>query len=60
MQPGDSTETIVLGDLVLGDLNDEPRVATTQLLLGSEDADLTSDDKFDFVRLYNLVDSIPR
>lgn len=55
MQPDDTTETIVLGDL-----NDEPRAATTQLLLGPEDADITTDDKLDIVRLYNLVDSIPR
>jgi endonuclease/exonuclease/phosphatase family metal-dependent hydrolase len=46
--------------IVLGDFNDEPRAATTQMFLGPEDADATSADKFDDVRLYNLVDSIPR
>lgn len=46
--------------IVLGDLNDEPRAATSQLLMGPEDADVTSDDKNDKVRLYNLIDSIPR
>jgi hypothetical protein len=28
--------------------------------MGPEDADATSADKLDYVRLYNLVDSIPR
>jgi endonuclease/exonuclease/phosphatase family metal-dependent hydrolase len=46
--------------IVLGDFNDEPRAATTQMFMGPEDADTTSSDKFDYVRLYNLVDSIPR
>ena len=46
--------------IALGDFNDEPRAATTQMFLGPEDADATSSDKFDDVRLYNLVDSIPR
>lgn len=46
--------------IVLGDFNDEPRAATTQLFMGPEDADATSTDKFDPVRLYNLVDGIPR
>jgi endonuclease/exonuclease/phosphatase family metal-dependent hydrolase len=45
--------------IVLGDFNDEPRAATTQMFMGPEDADATSTDKFDYVRLYNLVDSIP-
>jgi endonuclease/exonuclease/phosphatase family metal-dependent hydrolase len=45
--------------IVTGDLNDEPRAATTQMLLGPEDADATSDDQLDPVRLYNLVDAIP-
>jgi hypothetical protein len=44
---------------VLGDFNDEPRAATTQLFMGPEDADATSADKFDPVRLYNLGDGIP-
>jgi endonuclease/exonuclease/phosphatase family metal-dependent hydrolase len=46
--------------IVLGDFNDEPRAATTQMFIGPEDADATSTDKFDDVRLYNLVDGIPR
>ena len=46
--------------IVLGDFNDEPHAATTQIFLGPEDADATSADKFDYARLYNLVDSIPR
>lgn len=46
--------------LVLGDFNDEPRAATSQIIAGPEDADVTSDDKIDPMRLYNLVDSIPR
>lgn len=45
--------------VVLGDLNDEPQAATSQILLGPEDADVTSDDKLDSVRLYNLMASIP-
>ena len=45
--------------IVLGDFNDEPRAATTQMFMGPEDADATSADKFDPVRLYNLVDAIP-
>ncbi len=55
MQPTVTTHTIVLGDF-----NDEPHAATTQMFLGPEDADATSDDKLDYTRLYNLVDSIPR
>ena len=46
--------------IVLGDFNDEPRAATTQMFLGPEDADATSADKLDYVRLYNLGDGIPR
>ena len=45
--------------IVLGDLNDVPRAATTQMLLGPEDADVTSPDRLDPVRLYNLMDGIP-
>lgn len=45
--------------IVLGDFNDEPRAATTQQILGPADRDVTTDDKLDKVRLYNLVDSIP-
>ncbi|MDJ0754353.1 MAG: endonuclease/exonuclease/phosphatase family protein [Ardenticatenaceae bacterium] len=46
--------------VLLGDFNDVPRAATSQILLGVEDADATSDDKFDDVRLFNLTDSIPQ
>jgi hypothetical protein len=45
--------------IVLGDLNDEPRAATTQQILGPADRDVTSDDKLDKFRLYNLLDAIP-
>ena len=45
--------------VVLGDLNDEPRAATSQLLLGPEDADATRPDKGDAWRLFNLTDSVP-
>jgi hypothetical protein len=55
MQPAGTFHTIALGDF-----NDEPHAATTQMLLGPEDADATSDDQLDYTRLYNLVDSIPR
>jgi endonuclease/exonuclease/phosphatase family metal-dependent hydrolase len=54
MKPVGSARTIVLGDF-----NDEPRAATTQLFMGPEDADATSTDKFDYARLYNLGDAIP-
>lgn len=45
--------------VLLGDLNDEPRAQTSQLLLGPEDADATSDDKLDWVRLHNVTEAIP-
>jgi endonuclease/exonuclease/phosphatase family metal-dependent hydrolase len=45
--------------VVLGDLNDEPLAATSQLLLGPADGDIKTDDKHNSNRLYNLVDSIP-
>jgi endonuclease/exonuclease/phosphatase family metal-dependent hydrolase len=54
MRSGDSAQAIVLGDF-----NDEPRAATSQLLLGPPDADASKDDQLDFARLYSLVDSIP-
>lgn len=54
MQTDDTTHT-----LVLGDLNDEPRAATSQILLGAADADVTTADHFDYVRLYNLMEPIP-
>lgn len=46
--------------ILLGDLNDEPYAATTQLLLGPEDTDATREDTRDPVRLYNLATGIPR
>jgi endonuclease/exonuclease/phosphatase family metal-dependent hydrolase len=55
MQPEGTARTIVLGDF-----NDEPHAATTQMLMGPEDADATATDKLDDVRLYNLVAGIPR
>lgn len=55
LKPESAVRTIVLGDF-----NDEPHAATTQMFMGPEDADATSADKLDYVRLYNLVDSIPR
>jgi endonuclease/exonuclease/phosphatase family metal-dependent hydrolase len=45
--------------IVLGDLNDEPRAATSQIFCGPADSDVKSTDQGDPVRLYNLVDSIP-
>jgi endonuclease/exonuclease/phosphatase family metal-dependent hydrolase len=45
--------------IVLGDMNDEPLAATSQVCLGPPDADINSSDKFDHVRLYNLVDAVP-
>jgi len=47
-------------NIVLGDLNDEPMAATTQMLAGGTvDRDITSDDAGDAVRLYNLLDALP-
>jgi endonuclease/exonuclease/phosphatase family metal-dependent hydrolase len=45
--------------IVLGDLNDEPLAATSQIFYGPADRDVKSADQDDPVRLYNLVDSIP-
>jgi endonuclease/exonuclease/phosphatase family metal-dependent hydrolase len=45
--------------ILLGDLNDGPDAATTQLLLGPEDFSLAKRDKGDDVRLYNLAEYIP-
>ncbi len=45
--------------IVLGDFNDEPLAATSQISLGPPDRDVKSTDQSDPVRLYNLVDSIP-
>jgi endonuclease/exonuclease/phosphatase family metal-dependent hydrolase len=54
MAPRDGTHFIVTGDF-----NDGPRAQTSQMLLGPEDADATTDDKLDWVRLYNLTESVP-
>jgi len=46
--------------IVLGDMNDEPQAATTQILLGgTPDRDVKTDGSGDRVRLYNLVDALP-
>ncbi|MCC7368555.1 MAG: endonuclease/exonuclease/phosphatase family protein [Chloroflexi bacterium] len=54
LQAADAPQVVLLGDL-----NDEPLAATTQLLLGPADSDVTSPDRRDGVRLYNLCDTIP-
>lgn len=46
--------------VVMGDLNDEPRAATSQLFTGPEDSDATRADRGDRWRLYNLTDAVPR
>ena len=45
--------------IVLGDFNDGPAAATSQLLLGPSDGDVSRPDQHDPVRLYNLTDGIP-
>lgn len=45
--------------IMLGDLNDVPSAATTQILTGPTDADLSRRDKGDDTRLYNLAELIP-
>jgi endonuclease/exonuclease/phosphatase family metal-dependent hydrolase len=45
--------------IVLGDMNDGPLASASQVFLGPPDADIRSDDQFDSVRLYNLVDAVP-
>jgi endonuclease/exonuclease/phosphatase family metal-dependent hydrolase len=45
--------------IVLGDFNDEPLAATSQIFCGPADSDVKSADQGDPVRLYNLVNSIP-
>jgi hypothetical protein len=42
--------------IVLGDLNDEPLAATSQIFCGPADSDVKSTDQDDQVRLYSLVD----
>jgi endonuclease/exonuclease/phosphatase family metal-dependent hydrolase len=44
--------------VLMGDLNDGPEATSTQILLGPEDRSLEHRDKFDDIRLYNLVDYI--
>lgn len=46
--------------IVMGDFNDEPLAATSQMFLGPMDADVTTDNKTDKFGLYNLVDVISR
>jgi endonuclease/exonuclease/phosphatase family metal-dependent hydrolase len=45
--------------IVLGDLNDEPLAATSQIFYGPADSDVKSIDQDDPVRIYSLVDAIP-
>jgi len=45
--------------IVLGDLNDEPLAATSQIFCGPADSDVKSTDRNDPARIYNLVDAIP-
>ncbi len=44
--------------ILMGDLNDGPQATSTQILLGPEDRSLEHRDKFDDIRLYNLVEYI--
>src|SRR5690349_3205137 len=48
-----------LRTIVLGDLNDGPLAATTQLLLGPADGDVETGDSLDSVRLHNVTDAVP-
>jgi predicted extracellular nuclease len=45
--------------ILLGDFNDVPNAATTQILRGTEDLSLVRRDKGDDTRLYNLAAEIP-
>ena len=45
--------------VVLGDLNDVPKAATSQLLVGPEEKDVTSEDRGDAARLHNLMAALP-
>jgi endonuclease/exonuclease/phosphatase family metal-dependent hydrolase len=56
---GEMEVSPVVHTIVLGDLNDEPLAATSQIFCGPADQDIKSTDQDDPVRLYNLVDSIP-
>ena len=53
--PGDQA----IHTIVLGDFNDDPKAATSQIFLGPEDKDITTADGKDHVRLYNLTESVP-
>jgi endonuclease/exonuclease/phosphatase family metal-dependent hydrolase len=66
----DHADTLLAGDgrtravIVLGDLNDEPLAATTQILLGPPGSEIgtageTAPDKGDVWRLWNLAPRIP-
>jgi endonuclease/exonuclease/phosphatase family metal-dependent hydrolase len=48
-----------LHTIVLGDLNDDPKAATSQIFLGPTDKDITTPDGKGHVRLYNLTDAVP-
>jgi endonuclease/exonuclease/phosphatase family metal-dependent hydrolase len=45
--------------VVLGDLNDVPAAASTQIFLGPEDRDASRPDADDPIRLFNLAEPIP-
>lgn len=45
--------------ILVGDLNDGPHAATSQLLLGPADGNIEKGDGGDAVRLYNLTDALP-
>lgn len=45
--------------VLMGDLNDGPDAASTQMLLGPEDLDASRADAGDATRLYNLTQPIP-
>lgn len=45
--------------ILLGDFNDGPQAETNRILTGPEELSLARPDRFDDVRLYNLVEYIP-
>jgi endonuclease/exonuclease/phosphatase family metal-dependent hydrolase len=56
---GETDASPAVGTIVLGDFNDEPLAATSQIFCGAADSDVKSTDRGDPVRLHNLVDSVP-
>ena len=46
--------------VLLGDLNDEPRAVTSEMVAGPLDRSIAHPDKLDDVRLYNLAEEIRR